>query len=169
VENFRACVVFDSRFGSTEKIARSMESGIQEAGIQCESHRSTELTVESLRQFDLICIGGPTEAFSASKPMKDFLKGLSAADLAGKRGFAFDTRIDWRLSGSAAKFIEKELQSLGLRIIHPRESAIVSTTRNGGEIAGAVLKEGEELRFQKVGRQVGEALLASVRPVSSNV
>jgi flavodoxin len=118
----RACVIFDSRFGNTEKIARSIESGIKEVGVQTECLSSGDVKVDSLKEYDLICVGAPTEAFSASKQMKGFLGKLKGADLAGKLGFAFDTKLDWRLSGSAAKFIEKELRNLGLRILAPRES-----------------------------------------------
>jgi len=161
----RACVVFDSRFGNTERIARAIESGIKESGIQTVRIRTSDAAVDSLKQFDLICVGGPTEAFSATKPVKEFLNRLKSADLSGKNGFAFDTKLDWRISGSAAKFIEKELTNLGVRVVLPRESAIVSTTRSRGEITGATLKEGEESRFQGIGAQVGAALAAIVKPV----
>jgi hypothetical protein len=66
--------------------------------------------------------------------------------------------LDWRLSGSAAKFIEKELSNLNLRIIAPRESAAVFSLKEGGAITGARLKEGEEKRFEQVGLRVAAAL-----------
>jgi len=87
--------------------------------------------------------------------MKEFLGKLKSIDLSGKYGFAFDTKLDWRLSGSAAKFIEKELNNLGLRMIAPRESAVVLTLKEKGAITGARLKEGEEKRFGQIGLQVG--------------
>jgi hypothetical protein len=75
--------------------------------------------------------------------------------------------LDWRVSGSAAKFIEKELERLGLRILAPRESAIVTSPRAKDRASVTKLKEGEEQRFQQVGRQVGTALLASLTPVAA--
>jgi hypothetical protein len=93
--------------------------------------------------------------------MKEFLGKLEAVDLAGKYGFAFDTKLDSRLSGSAAKHIEKELASRGLAILAPRESAIVFSTKEKGDAAGGVrLREGEEERFAKIGAQLGRALAA---------
>ncbi len=163
----RACVVYDTRFGSTEKIAKSLESGIRESGVQTECVKSTDVAAEWLKQFDLVCVGAPTEAFSASKPIKDFLKTIKGDGLSEKGGFAFDTKLDWRLSGSAAKFIEKELKDLGLRIVAPRESAIVETVKRGGQIVGSTLREGEEQRFQQLGRKVGAALTADVKPVAT--
>ncbi len=155
----RAIVIFDTRFGNTEKIAKSFEAGLKRAGIQTTCLNQREVSLESLKEYNLICIGAPTEAFSAFKPMKDFLSELKKFDLSGKYAFAFDTKIEWRLSGSASKYIEKELNSLGLQMIAPRESAIVFSQRQGGAITGATLKEGEYLRFEKVGFQVGSSLL----------
>jgi hypothetical protein len=71
--------------------------------------------------------------------------------------FAFDTKLDSRFSGSAAKHIEKELINQGFRMMAPRESAIVSSIKERGAIVGARLKEGEEKRFEEIGRLVGTA------------
>jgi len=163
----RALVIFDSRYGNTEKIARSLGAGIAEAGVETECLNSRDVKVESLRDRDLVCIGAPTEAFSASKPIKDFIARLDGAGLAGKWAFAFDTKLDWRISGSAAKFIEKELKRLGLRILAPRESAIVSSPAGKDRAIATKLKEGEELRFQQVGKMVGNSLLANARTVAA--
>jgi len=154
----RACVIFDTRYGNTEKIAKSFETGLKEAGIQTVCVNAKDIAVDSLKQYDLICVGAPTEAFTASKPMKEFLGKLKSIDLSGKYGFAFDTKLNWRLSGSAAKFIEKELNNLRLEVIAPRESAIIFTLKERGVVTGARLKEGEEKRFEQIGAQVGTAL-----------
>jgi len=156
----RACVIFDTRYGNTEKIANSFETGLKEAGIQTVCVNAKDVSINTLNQFDLICVGAPTEAFSASKPMKEFLGKLKSIDLSGKYGFAFDTELKSRFSGSAAKFIEKELNNLSLQIITPRESAIAFALKERGAIIGARLKEGEEKRFEQVGKQVGTALTA---------
>jgi len=120
-----------------------------------------DATFEYLEQCDLICVGAPTEALSASKPMKQFLKTLKNVKLTGKYGFAFDTKVDSRLSGSAAKFIEGELARLGLEMIVRREYAYVLTTKGDGEPRNARLRAGEEARFEKIGMKIGEAVLAA--------
>jgi flavodoxin len=99
----RACVVFDTRYGNAEKIARSFETGLKEAGIQTICVNAKDVAVDSLMQYDLICVGAPTEAFSASKSMKEFLGKLKSIGPTGKYGFAFETKLDSRFSGSAAK------------------------------------------------------------------
>jgi len=149
----RACVIFDTRYGNTEKIAKSFETGLKEAGIQTVCVNAKDVAVDSLKQCDLICVGAPTEAFTASKPMKEFLGKLKSIDLSGKYGFAFDTKASPGIFGSAAKFIEKELRNLGLHIIAPRASAIVFRVKE--KEGGARLKEGEDKRFEQIGLQVG--------------
>jgi len=165
----RACVIFDTRYGNTERIARSFETGLQQAGLQTVCVNARDVAIDSLIQYDLICVGAPTEAFSASKPMKEFLGKLKSISLSGKHAFAFDTKLDWRLSGSAAKSIEKELNTLGLEVIAPHESAIVFTLKEGGAIIGARLKEGEEKRFEQIGLQVGTITVQSGRQTIAGV
>jgi flavodoxin len=153
----KAIVLYDSRFGSTEKIAKSLEAGLKATGrietIVCTSTNEIP-SAGSLKEYDILCVGAPTENMSASKSMKEFLAKLKDTDLSGKYGFAFDTRLDSRFSGSAAKYIEKELVNQGLRIIAPRESAIVSSLKERGAMVGSRLKEGEEKRFEEVGRRL---------------
>jgi flavodoxin len=145
----RAIVIFTSRYGNTEKIARSFEKGLKEAGIETVCVDAIDAPVDSLTQYDLICLGAPTEWHSTSKPMKAFLENLKKADLNGKFGFAFDTRFEAPLSGSAAKGIEKELERCGLEMIAPRESALM-LGRQKSEKGNVKLKDGEEERFEQI-------------------
>jgi flavodoxin len=147
----RSCVIYGSRYGNTEKIARSLEAGLRAAGVETICVNQTDVKVDALNQYDLLCVGAPTEMFTAYKPTKEFLAALSV-DLPGKYGFAFDTKIGSHFSGSASKLIEKELTGHGLKIIAPRESAIVFTEKG---VSGAHLKEGEEARFEQIGRELG--------------
>src|SRR5215216_7676007 len=150
----KAVIIYHTRYGNTERIAKSLEIGLKEAsGIQdvvCTNVRDVVSAIDSLKEYDIICIGAPTEGFSAPKPIKEFLAKLKGVNLDGKYGFAFDTKVSSRLSGSAAKFIEKELKSQGLQIVSPLESAIVFTLKDG-----ARLKEGEDKRFEQVGLKLG--------------
>jgi flavodoxin len=156
----KAIILYDSRFGNTEKIAKSLEIGLKAtAGIQIVVCTNTNdiPSADSLKEYDILCVGSPTENMTASKSIKEFLAKLNDIDLSSKNGFAFDTKLDSRFSGSAAKYIEKELVNQGFRIITPRQSAIVFSIKERGAIVGARLKEGEEKRFEEVGRLVGTA------------
>ena len=160
--NVKAAVVYSSRFGTTAKIAEALGSGLGDSGIHAACLSTAEARAEDLNQYDLICIGAPTEAFSASKPMKEYLVLLGEMDLKGKYFFAFDTRIDWRLSGSAAKYIEHFFEGRGAKKLAPRDSAIVTSQREAGNFSGATLKAGEEDRFRALGARLGDALKKTV-------
>ena len=149
----RACVVFDTRYGNTERIARSIDAGLMLAGIRSECFNSKDVSPVSLVEYDLICIGAPTEWLTASRPIKEFLRCMRDVDLAGRYGYAFDTKLDRPLSGSAAKHIEGELRDFGLRMVAPHESARVFLV--DGKVGNAGLLRGEVRRFEQVGTQLG--------------
>jgi len=152
-----AAVLFASRFGTTEIVARAFERGLKEAGMDTFCARTSDFSPETLRNYDLICLGGPTEVFTATKQVKAFLNSMRGLSIPGRFGFAFDTKLDSRMSGSAAKYIEHALDDSGLHVIAGRESAIVTSLKEGGRIVGANLNDGEESRFEQLGMRIGKA------------
>jgi len=157
----KAIIIFDTRYGNTEKIAKSLERGLNQTGIETVCVNTRDVTVDLLKQYDMIGVGAPTQFMTASRPMKKFLGKLKSIDISGKYGFAFDTKFDSRMSGSAAKFIEEKLKNLGLEIIAPRESAIVFGMNE--KEGGAILKEGEETRFEQIGLRIGTRKTQAIR------
>jgi flavorubredoxin len=153
--------MFDTRYGNTEKIAKSLERGLNQTGIETVCVNTRDVTVDLLKQYDMIGVGAPTQFMTASRPMKKFLGKLKSMNLFGKYGFAFDTKFDSRMSGSAAKFIEEKLKNLGLEIIAPRESAIVFGMNE--KEGGAILKEGEETRFEQIDLRIGTRKTQAIR------
>jgi flavorubredoxin len=145
-------VIYDSKFGNTEKIAKSLAAGLRMAGIDTTCMNTNDVQIESLRDYDFVAVGAPTQAFSASRPMKDFLLNLEGVQgLRGKHAFAFDTKFASRLSGSASKYIEKTLKELGMEIVKPRQSAIVKKTEGP-------LEEGAAEAFERIGFYIGASL-----------
>ena len=122
------------------------------AGIDTICVNTNDVQTESLSDYDFIAIGAPTQMFTASKPMKDFLLKLEGVQgLRSKYGFAFDTKFASRLSGSASKYIEKRLKELGMEIVMPRRSAILDKTE--GPLEG-----GEVESFEKLGFDIGTSM-----------
>jgi flavodoxin len=168
----KACVIFDTRYGNTEKIARALEAGLGEAGIQTVCVNVKDVDISSLNQYDLICVGGPTHYRTASETMVGFLKSLRRTDLAGRAAFAFDTRRGSPLAGSAARYIEEALTKQGMKIASQRASATMvnpEPERRKEEFENKDqwkewkhkserLQEGEERRFEQIGVQVGRSL-----------
>lgn len=158
----KAAVVYTSRFGTTEMIARALVAGLKRAGMRTICANLNDVAPESLRQYDLLCFGGPTEFMGLSKKMDEFLEELKEVQLPGKRYFAFDTKNSAPFTGSAAKCIQTRLEKQGLSRIAKRESAIVKSVRQGTLITGNLLKHGEEARFEELGFTIGMAALAAI-------
>lgn len=146
----KAMVVYDSKFGNTEKVAKALASGIKSGGVEVDCVRVEAVTLDKLADYDLLAVGGPTQAFGISGPVKTFLQKLEGLDLKGKKAFAFDTKMKSRLAGSAADGIEKRLTRLGMSIAKPHLSAIVKG-REGP------LEEGTENTFRQIGAEIAKS------------
>ena len=145
----RAMVIYDTKFGNTEKIARALALGIEKQRVKVDCVKADEVDVDKLVEYNFLAIGGPTHTFGVSKPMKAFLKKLKNVDIKGKKAFAFDTKYKSRWAGSAGKGIGKTLKRLGMSIVKPHSSAIVT----GSE---GPLDEGMEEMFEQIGVEIGE-------------
>lgn len=86
-------IIYDSVFGNTEKVAQAMGaalSGEHEVSVLPVSR----VSAERLDGVQGVLVGSPTRGFNATPAVMDWLKGLPAHALQGKRVAAFDTRID---------------------------------------------------------------------------
>ena len=156
----KGIVIFDTMFGSTQKIAESFCMGLKRASVEAECTNANSASTESLKDYDFIAVGAPTHGFSASQPVKEFLERMAKeGGLKGMYGFAFDTRYNSRFSGSGAGYIEKRLVSMGLQLVRPRSSGFVKHSEGP-------LAEGEEKRFEQLGFEVG-IKLSKLVPVRS--
>lgn len=145
----KAIVLFDTKFGNTEKIAKALALGMEKQGINVDCINVENAQIDKLSEYDLIAIGGPTHGFGMSAPMKTFIKKLENLNLRNKSAFAFDTRTGSRFWGSAAKGIEKRLKGIGMVIVKPRSSAIVKGLKGP-------LQEGAEKKFEQIGTELAD-------------
>lgn len=151
----KAIVVYDTRFGNTEEIARALALGVEKQGVEVDCVKVDEVDIDGLVEYDLLAIGGPTHMAGISQPMKEFLEEVKTVDIRGKKGFCFDTRNQSRLNrfdlNSAARRIEKKMKRMKVKMIKPRESAIVE----GRE--GPLEKRALET-FEKLGEEIAELI-----------
>ena len=148
----KALVVYDSMFGNTVKIANSLAAGLKNDGVDADIVKADAVKVDELGGVDLLCVGSPVHAWNMTKAVKEFLDGLKGtAGLAGKRAFAFDTKMKTRFSGSAADKIEKKLKDAGFVIAKRNETAIVKAKEGP-------LEEGAEEAFTQIGAELAKTL-----------
>jgi flavodoxin len=121
----KVIILYDSMFGNTKKVAMSLSRGLEEGGFYVNTGCIEDFKINKLENYDVIGIGGPTHFHGASKPMKAFLKKIKGVNIENKQGFAFETKADFRLAGSAAKIIMRYLKKMRLIIINPIITGIV--------------------------------------------
>lgn len=128
----RALVVYESLWGNTEKIARAIAGRLRDDEGATVDLVDSDAAPSTTAGYDLMVVGGPTHAFSMSRPAtRDEAVTGHSAPHRPERGIrewldqleptsspipvvVFDTRVDQpRLPGSAAKVARHELRSLG--------------------------------------------------------
>lgn len=147
----KAIVMYHTQFVNTEKIAQALASGLGEHGIDVDCMKIEDVEMDKLAEYDLLAIGSPTHMRGASKPVKSFLEKLERKVIKNQMAFAFDTKYKGFLAGSAGKGIEKRLKRIGMRIVKPYASAIVT----GGE---GPLQDSMEETFKQIGIEIARLL-----------
>ena len=147
----KALVVYDSMYGNTEKVAKALAVGLESGTVKVDIVKADTVKFDDLTTVDLLCVGSPVHAWSASKPVKEFLERLkSIKGLTGKKAFAFDTKFsESRIAGSAGRKIEKKLKDLGFIIVKPSESGMVKGWK--GPLAESV-----EETFKQIGVELAK-------------
>lgn len=114
----KALVIYDSMFGNTEKVAQVIAAGL-DTGEGIRLAKVNTITPQDTMALDLLIVGSPTHGWRPTEGIKAFFNSLQPNVLSGVRAAAFDTQYRTRLSGSAAKRIEKALRRQGCSIVAP--------------------------------------------------
>ena len=162
-----AIVIYDTKYGNTEKRARALARGMEKQGVRVDTRRVDEVDVNRQVEYDLLAIGGPTHRRNVSASMEAFLEKLKSVNSGGKKAFAFDTRRTHWLAGSAGKRIERRLKRLRMDIAKPYSSAIILEEGEGRRLESESrdewkerwhrsvrLQEDMEEMFEKIGADI---------------
>jgi flavodoxin len=147
----KSLVVYDSYFGNTEKVAKAVGKLLKAKVVKVDKFKSSDLD-----GIDILVVGCPTRAFSATPVIKKFIKSLK---LDGVKVAAFDTRADLKRVNS--KFLEFMVGLLG----YAAEPMSKKLIRQGGvsavepigflvEDTEGPLGEGEIKRAEKWAREI---------------
>lgn len=147
-----ALVVFDTKFGNTERVARTIAAALGER-FTTDVRPIAETQVIPV-DLALLVVGGPTHAHGVDPVLKSFLGGVPAATIRGVAAAAFDTRyhVPVLISGSAARAIAKRLHRKGARLVARPESFFV-------EHGEGPLADGELARAEAWARGLAENLV----------
>jgi len=134
----KALIVYDSVYGNTEKIARSIAVALTSSG-EVKVLRAGEVNTSEFESVDLLVVGSPTQGGKPTLAIQEFLSKIPANALKNVSVTSFDTRVKIfvaRLFGYAAGRIATSLKDKGGRLAALPEGFIVKG-REGP------LKEGE--------------------------
>jgi hypothetical protein len=169
----KALIVYESMFGNTEQVARAVADGLGEyLDVQVVEVADAPAPIADL--LDLVVVGGPTHAFSMSRPgtredarrqgatqgeastgIREWLTHLHAGPHSEVVA-TFDTRVEKvrHLPGSAARAARKAVKKLGYTEVVKAESFYVVDV-NGPLCPGAAARArawGEQLAAEVLRR-----------------
>ena len=166
----RALVIYESMYGNTEQIARAIGDGLAER-MQVDVVEVGVAPTRLAADVGLVIVGGPTHAFSMSRPgtrasaaketesalvsggigVREWLEGLETSE--SPVAAAYDTHVDHprflRHVGSAAAAIAKQQEKLGMEVVaEPKHFWVAGSL--------GPLRDGELQRAHDFGRSVAE-------------
>ena len=107
-----ALIVYFSKFGNTRKVAEAVAEALQSQG-SVSLVPAEGLSLDLLREVDLVVAGSPTHRMNLPEPYRLILKGLPRRALRGKAVAAFDT--SYKMSPWLARFTASHRLASGLR------------------------------------------------------
>lgn len=168
----RACVLFESTFGSTERVAKAVARGLRDEGYDATVVDVRLALFCSPENADLVVVGAPTHTFSALPRDLDALRGARSPGSTGVRDWleflptastgaplhlaVFDTRAAKVCRFlSAGRAIRRLARRHGARMVGDLQGFLVEDVRGP-------LREGEVQRARAWGRSLAaEASLAA--------
>ncbi|HXF60110.1 MAG TPA: flavodoxin domain-containing protein [Caldilineaceae bacterium] len=135
-------VVYDSKYGNTERIAQVITETLAGSSPARALHVG-QVKAPDLEGVTLLVMGCPTQAWHATPAMTVFLASIPRDRLKAMAVACFDTRYDkprW-LTGSAARHLAKLVKQAGGQLLTPPESFFVD--RSEGPLAAGELERAE--------------------------
>ena len=122
----KAIVVYDSKWGNTEMIAKAIAVGI---GKSVRAVQVGDINTIETKSMELLVLGSPVLGGRPSKPMQGYLKTISQTSATRLRIATFDTRMTMKLAqrfGFAAVRMADQLREQGNTIISEPMGFIVT-------------------------------------------
>jgi flavodoxin len=153
----KVLVVYDTTSANrnTEKVAKELSEVLKEKGHDVDCLYVKDVDAVTVKNYDCVLAGSPTQMFRATGPIMKFLDGFSKNEFSGKLGAAFDTQLQGRFSGNAAKGIEKALKKLGFKIVMEPLVTYVE-----GKLEVVQLKAGELEKAKKYAEELARVLIS---------
>ncbi len=142
----KVAIIYDSRSGNTAMMAKAIEEGLRQAGVEVILKRAANASASDLMDVDAVVLGSPTYHHDLMASMKTFLFEMEKANLRGKAGAAFGS-YGW--SGESVQMIADTMKHIfemnivepGLRIMRRPTEADLKQCQEFGKKIGQKIKE----------------------------
>jgi flavodoxin len=152
-------VIYDTKFGNTEKIAKAIAQGASELGT-VRVVDGGQVVLPFSDPPDLLLIGGPTQKRGMSPGLRDVVEALVRGSLQGVPAASVDTRYRGSTWLRARRRGPQRLQKAGARLVAAPESFFIG---RGHPLERQTLEPGEVERAEAWGHAVGATVLVSER------
>jgi flavorubredoxin len=142
-----AIILFDTKYGNTETIAKAIGNGMKEVGFDdIVVQNGGKTTHNELLEKDIWIFGSPTHRKRTSSNFRKLLKWVEHDTVPDTLGLAFETRMEDQ-EGGAARMIHGSMAGSGIEMLLEPESFIVEDKKGP-------LCSGEEERAVSLGRKI---------------
>jgi flavodoxin len=117
----KALIIYESRFGNTEKVARAIGEAITSFG-EAKVVKAGEANPSELSSVDFLIVASPTHAVRATPAVKEFLKKTPANALENVGVAAFYTRFSAKDKGIGVRILLGIFRYATGRIMNSLES-----------------------------------------------
>ncbi|MHC1680673.1 MAG: flavodoxin family protein [Methanomassiliicoccales archaeon] len=142
----KIAMVYDSVSSAklTAKVAEVIAKGLRDKGMEVTSVPVGDAKHLKIDEYDALVVGTPTMAWAPTKPVKEFLDGLDASKVKGKKAASFDTQMHSFISGNANKAMESKLKDLGMTIACSHLQAYVKSEKKVYHFLDGELQKAED-------------------------
>ncbi len=105
----RAIVLYDTKYGNTERVAEEVSEGIRSAGVDCVLTKIEDIHTLELANFDLVVFGCPNHNQAPLLTMLKYIDRVAVVPMSGKYVAAFDTYTGLN-KGIALKKLEAHIR-----------------------------------------------------------
>jgi menaquinone-dependent protoporphyrinogen IX oxidase len=150
----KGVVVYDTSYGNTEMIARTIAETLSESGVEADLFHVKAVKRLNTDNYNFIVIGSPTRMGTMSLTVRRFLGKLKREEWVNKPFVAFDTELPDNLEHKEWSAAEK----IADKLVEKKMNQLMPTLKTAVMGSKGPLKEGEIDRTRKYAEQLASKL-----------
>ena len=114
----KAIILYHTRTGNTKSLAEKIKKRLECLNVVVEVYQDNNFkAIDSLYDFEIICLGSPTHYFQIAKDFKEFLIKINDFNLKGKKLIVFATGVSPKSHPKICNDIIKIMKPTGIETI----------------------------------------------------